>query len=96
MQGPVDRCLTLVRAMDPDVHNDGRVEFGVLKAACLDVQDVPTLDPRSARQGPRPGQSANRDRTQSWWDVLPVAPKCGMPCLMCGAPCNRTSDRHYI
>ena len=80
IQGPVDGCLTLVRAMDPDVQGDDRFDPGVL------------ID----RQGPRPGQSANRDRTQSWWDVLPVVPKCGMPCFMCGAPCNRTLGKHFI
>ena len=48
------------------------------------------------RQEARPGQSANRDRTQSWWDVQPLVPKCGMPCLMCGAPCNRTLGKHFI
>jgi len=50
----------------------------------------------AGRQEPRPGQSASRNRAQSGWDVLPFVPKCGMPCLMCGAPCNRTRGRHFI
>ena len=33
---------------------------------------------------------------QTGWDVLPFVPKCGMPCLMCGAPCNRTLGKHFI
>ena len=44
----------------------------------------------------RPGQSAGRDRTQSWWDVLPAVPRCGKPCFMCGAPCNRPLGKHFI
>ena len=99
IQGPVDRCLTLVRAMThdvQDVQDNDRLDPGVLMDASVDMQDIPPSDPMRVRQGPRPGQSANRDRTQSGWDVLPVVPKCGMPCLMCGDPCNRTLGRHFI
>ena len=96
LQGPVDRCLTLVRAMDPDFQANDSFDPGVLMEASLDAQGTLTSDPRIVWQGPRPGQSANRDRTQSWWDVLPVVPKCGMPCFMCGAPCNRTLGKHFI
>ena len=96
IQGPVDRCLTLVRAMDPDVQGTDRFDPGVLIEASINAQGTLTSHPRIDRQEPRPGQSANRDRTQSWWDVLPVVPKCGMPCLMCGAPCNRTLGKHFI
>ena len=82
--------------MNPDVQDNDRLDPGVLMDASVDVQDIPTSDPTRVRQGPRPGQSANRDRTQSWWDVLPFVPKCGMPCLMCSAPCNRTLGKHFI
>ena len=44
----------------------------------------------------RPGQSAGRDRTQSWWDVLPAVPRCGKPCFLCGVPCNRPLGKHFI
>lgn len=36
------------------------------------------------------------DRARSWWDVLPVVPKCGKMCFMCGTPCNRALGRHFI
>ena len=90
IQGPVDRCLTLVRAMNPDTTGDDRVDPADPMDASVDVQDTPTSDPSMVRQEPRPGQSASRDRSQSGWDVLP------MPCLTCGAPCNRTLGRHFI
>ena len=88
IQGTVDRCLTLVRAMNPDTTGDDRVDPADLMDAAVDVQDTPTSNPGMVRQEPRPGQTASRDRTQSGWDVLPFVPKCGMPCLTCGAPCN--------
>ena len=56
IQGPVDRCLTLVRAMTPDVPDNDRVEPGVLRDASVDFQDSLTSDPWRVRQGPRPGQ----------------------------------------
>ena len=96
IQGQVDRCLTLVRAMDPDLRGNGSFGSGVRMEASQDAQGALTSDPRIAWQGTRPGQSASRDRTQSWWDVLPVVPKCGKPCFMCGAPCNRTLGKHFI
>ena len=55
-----------------------------------------TTDHDMGGQDPRPGQSASRNRAQTGWDVLPFVPKCGMPCLMCGAPCNRTLGKHFI
>ena len=63
IQGPVDRCLTLVRAMDPDCQDHHSLDPGVLMQAPLDAQGALTSDPRIVWQGPRPGQSANRDRT---------------------------------
>jgi len=41
IQGPVDRCFTLVRAMDPDVQDNDRLDPGVLMEASVDVQDIP-------------------------------------------------------
>ena len=96
IQGPVDRRLTLVRALTPEVHDNSGVEACALRDAPVDVQTSLTSDLWGVRQEARPGQSANRDRTQSWWDVQPFVPKCGMPCLMCGAPCNRTLGKHFI
>ena len=96
IQGPVDRCLTLVRALTPEVPDNSGVESCALRDAPVDVQNCLTSDPWGVRQEARPGQSANRDRTQSWWDVQPIVPKCGMACLMCGAPCNRTLGKHFI
>ena len=96
IQGTVDRCLTLVRAMNPDTTGDDRVDPADPMDASAHVQDTPTFDPGMVRQEPRPRQSASRDRAQSGWDVLPFVPKCGMPCLTCRAPCNRTLGRHII
>ena len=96
IQGPVDRCLTLVRALTPEVPDNRGVDSCALRDAPVDVQNSLTSDPWGVGQEARPGQAANRDRTQSWWDVQPLVPKCGMPCLMCGAPCHRTSGKHFI
>ena len=95
-EGPVDRCFTVVRAMNTDTTGDDRVDPADPMDASVDVQDTSTSDPGMSRQEPRPDQSASRDRAQSGWDVLPFVPKCGMPCLTCGAPCNRTLRRHFI
>ena len=62
--------------MDADEGTD-RFDPGVLIEASMDAQGTLTSDPRIDRQGPRPGQSANRDRTQSWWDVLPIVSNVG-------------------
>ena len=43
--------------------------------SAMDAQGALTSHARIALQG-----SVSRDRTQSWWDVLPVLPKCGKPC----------------
>ena len=100
MRDPVkdkrDRCLTLVRAVDPDVRGNGSSGPGAQMESSMDAQGALTSHTRIALQGTRPGQSASRDRTQSWWDVLPLVPKCGKPCFMCGAPCNRTLGKHFI
>ena len=99
VQGPVDRCLTIVRAMNIDTADDnggytaGPVEHAEASGGAL-TQITSNHD--AGRQEPRPGQSACRNRAQSGWDVMPLVPKCGMPCLMCGAPCNRTRGRHFI
>ena len=90
VQGPVDRCLTIVRAMSTDTAADDRVNPVDPIEASAGALNNSTSDPEVSRQEPRPGQSANRNRAQSGWDVLPFVPKCGMPCLTCGAPCNRT------
>ena len=81
IQGSVDRCLTLVRAMNPDTTGDDRVDPADPMDASVDALVTPTSDPSMVRQEPRPGQSASRDRAQSGWDVLPLVPKCGMPCI---------------
>ena len=91
VQGPVDRCLTIVRAMS----RVNPVESDPIEASGGALNNS-TSDPDVSRQEPRPGQSASRNRAQSGWDVLPFVPKCGMPCLTCGAPCNRTRGRHFI
>ena len=91
VQGPVDRCLTIVRAMNTDTADDD----GGNTAGPVGALNQITSDHDVGRQEPRPGQSASRNRAQSGWDVLPFVPKCGMPCLMCGAPCNRTRGRHF-
>ena len=96
IQGPVDRCLTLVRALTPEVPDNSGVDACALTEAPVHAQTSLPSDLWGVRQEARPGQSANRDRTQSWWDVQPLVPKCGMPCLMCGAPCNRTLGKHFI
>ena len=86
VQGPVDRCLTIVRAMNTDTADDdgantvGPVGPTEASGCALNIS----------------GQSASRNRAQTGWDVLPFVPKCGMPCLMCGAPCNRTLGKHFI
>ena len=99
VQGPVDRCLTIVRAMNIDAADDdggntaGPVDH--IEASGGALNQI-TSNHEVDRQEPRPGQSASRNRAQSGWDVMPFVPKCGMPCLMCGAPCNRTRGRHFI
>ena len=82
--------------MDPDLRGTGSSGSGVLMESSMDAQSALTSQTRVVLPGTRPGQSANRDRTQSWWDVLPAVPKCGKPCFMCGAPCNRTLGKHFI
>ena len=96
LQGQVDRCLTLFRAMDPDLRGNGSSGSGVLMESSIDSQGASPSQTSLVVLGTRPGQSASRDRTQSWWDVLPAVPKCGKPCLMCGAPCNRPLGKHFI
>ena len=99
VQGPVDRCLTIVRAMNTDTADDDKVNpvdpVDPIEAS-VGALNKSTSDHDVGRQEPRPGQSASRNRAQSGWDVLPFVPKCGMPCLTCGAPCNRTLGRHFI
>ena len=65
-QGQVDRCLTLVRAMDPDLRGNGSSGSGVQTELFNDAQALASHT-GIALQGTRPGQSASRDRTQSWW-----------------------------
>ena len=96
IQGPVDRCLTLVRTMNTDTTGDDSVDPADPKDTSVGAQNTSTTDPDVGRPEPRPGQSASRNRAQSGWDVMPFVPKCGMPCLTCGAPCNRTLGRHFI
>ena len=82
VQGPVDRCLTIVRAMNIDTADDnggytaGPVEHAEASGGAL-TQITSNHD--AGRQEPRPGQSACRNRAQSGWDVMPLVPKCGMP-----------------
>ena len=95
-QGQVDRCLTLVRVLDTNLRGNGSSGSGAQMESAMDAQGALTSHASVALQGMRPGQSPSRDRTQSWWDVLPVVPKCGKTCFMCGAPCNRTLGRHFI
>ena len=96
IQGPVDRCLTLVRDMKTDTTDEDRVGPADPIDASVGAQNTSASDTDRCTQEPRPGQSAIRNRTQSGWDVMPFVPKCGMPCLTCGAPCNRTLGRHFI
>ena len=71
IQGPVDRCLTLVRAMTPEVPDDSGVESWRTDGCSCGCSGIALpLTPGGLGRRPRPGQSANRDRTQSWWDVL--------------------------
>ena len=99
VQGPVDRCLTIVRAMNTDTADDDGANTvgpaGPTEASGCALNKS-TTDHDMGGQDPRPGQSASRNRAQTGWDVLPFVPKCGMPCLMCGAPCNRTLGKHFI
>ena len=66
IQGPVDRCLTLVRAMNTDTTGEDRVDPADPIDASVDVQDTSTSDPGMGRQEPPPwsvcqqGQSAVR------------------------------------
>ena len=92
IQGPVDRCLTLVRTMNTDTTGDDSVDPADPIDTSVGAQNTSTSDPDMGRLEPRPGQSASRNRAQSGWDVLPFVPKCGMPCLTCGAPGNRTGE----
>ena len=64
--------------------------------SAMEAQGELTSHPSSALEDTRPGQSPSRDRTQSGWDVLPVVPKCGKTCFICGAPCNRALGKHFI
>ena len=96
LQGPVDRCLTLVRTMNIDTTGDDSRDPADQMDTSVGAQNTSTTDPDVGRPEPRPGQSACRNRAQSGWDVMPFVVKCGMPCLTCGAPCNRTLGRHFI
>ena len=60
IQGPVDRCLTLVRALTPEVLDNSGVDACALGEAPVDVQTSLPSDPLGVRQEARPGQSANR------------------------------------
>ena len=82
--------------MDPDLRGNDCSGSGVLMESSMDAQGASSSLTRVVLPGTRPGQSASRDRTQSWWDVLPAVPKCGKPCFMCGAPCNRPLGKHFI
>lgn len=95
-QGQVDRCLTLVHSYNTDLHGSGNSGSDVQTASAMDTQGALASQASVSPQGPRPSQSPSRDRTQSWWDVLPVLPKCGKDCFMCGAPCNRPFGKHFI
>ena len=50
IQGPVDRCLTLVRAMNPDITGDDRADPADPVDTLVDVQDIPTTDPSRVGQ----------------------------------------------
>ena len=77
-QGPIDRCLTIVRTMSINTAAGDRVNPVNPIEASAGALNNSTSDPVVSRQEPRPGQSASRNRAQSGWDVLPFVPKCGM------------------
>ena len=90
VQGPVDRCLTIVRAMNTDTTDDDRVDPADPIDASVGAQNTSTSDPDMGRQEPRPGQSASRNRAQSGWDVLGcLASRAAVPAI---APWGGTSS----
>ena len=90
------RCLTLLRPMDPAIRENGNSESGALPEPPMDMLGVSPSQTEVFMPEMRPGQSADRDRTRSWWDVLPIVPRCGKACFMCGLPCNRPLGKHFI
>lgn len=77
VQGPVDRCLTIVRAMSTDTADDDRENPVEPIETSVGALNNSTSDPDESRLEPRPAQSARRNRAQTGWDVLPLVPKCG-------------------
>ena len=75
-QGQVERCLTLLRTMDPTPGENAGSGSGALPESPVDTLGVSPSQTRVLMPGARPGQSAGRDRTQSWWDVYPAVPRC--------------------
>ena len=71
VQGPVDRCLTIVRAMNIDTaDDDGGNTAGP-------VDHIEAVD----RQEPRPGQSASRNRVGC--DALRAQMRDALPHVRC-------------
>ena len=75
-QGQVDRCLTLLCTMDPTPRENASSESGALPESPVDTLGVSLSQTSVLMPVARPGQSAGRDRTQSWWDVFPAVPRC--------------------
>ena len=80
MQGPVDRCLTLVRAMNTDTTGDDRVDPADPIDASVGAQNTSTSDPDMGRLEPRPGVCQQEQSTvrvgcvalcAQMWDALP-------------------------
>lgn len=96
-QSQIGRCLTLQR----DAHRQQILAPESSGSGCP-VEDIAnrrsSTPPRHDLPSPpsRPTFATSRDRTQSGWDVLPGMMRCGVPCFMCGARCNRPIGKHYI
>ena len=56
VQGSVDRCLTIVRAMNTDTADDDRVNPVDPIEASVGALNNSTSDPDEGRQEPRPGR----------------------------------------
>ena len=77
IQGPVDRCLTLVRAMNTDTTGDDRVDPADPIDASVGAQNTSTSDPDMGRLEPRPGSlPAGTEHSQGGM-CCPLCPNVG-------------------